>query len=148
MLEMPPEKPIHNGKILKLSACLKNLLGKELVIISQGHPLTLDSSEPEPDIAVLKYRDEYYQDRHPSPDEVYLAIEIANTSVDFDKETKKQIYAKAGIIEYWVIDLNKRELIVHRSPNRDDYNSIEYLTTGSISLLAFTDVSISINKIF
>lgn len=148
IIEMPPEKPIHSGKILRLSDRLKQLFATEKVIISQGHPITLDNSEPEPDIAILKYRDEYYEDRHPTADEVYLAIEIANTSLDFDKSNKKQVYANAGILEYWIVDLANKELIVHRDPIGSNYNSIQHKITGTIALVAFPRISIGIDEIF
>lgn len=148
IIEMPPEKPIHSGTILSLSDRLKKLFINEDVIISQGHPITLINSEPEPDLAIFKYRQEYYKDRHPNASEVYLVIEIANTSIDFDKSNKKFIYAKAGILEYWIVDLNALELIVHRNSSGTDYSFVEHLKSGSISTIAFPHISIEINKIF
>ncbi len=147
IIEMPPEKPIHSGKVLRLCDRLKILLAKEQVIISQGHPITLGNSEPEPDIAILKYREQYYEDRHPIASEVYLVIEIANTSIDFDKSNKKSIYAMAGIAEYWIVDLNTNQLIVHRDPEGMDYKSIEHKKVGEISVVAFPNISLDIEEI-
>ena len=148
IFEMAPENPIHSGSILRLSDRLKKLFTHEPVIISQGHPITIEDSEPEPDIAILKYRDEYYCDQHPGADEVYLVIEIANSSLNFDRENKKQIYAKARIIEYWIVDLNSNALIVHRDPTGNDYNSIETKSTGTITTVAFPRIEVEVEKIF
>lgn len=148
ILEIPPEKPHHSGKILRLSDRFKQIFANRSLIISQGHPITLNNSEAQPDIAILKYSDRYYEDKHPTVSDVYLVVEVANTSLNFDKLNKKQVYAKAGIIEYWSVDLNKKELIVHRDPVNLDYNSSESKQEDRLSLLAFPNIEIEVSSIF
>ncbi len=105
ILEMSPEDPFHhyfNSSIVKY---LRSLLGTQAVI-SEGHPITLVDSEPEPDIAIVRSPFSLYLNHHPYPEDIYWLIEISNTSLSKNLGAKKTIYASANIQEYWVIDLN------------------------------------------
>lgn len=78
-------------------------------------PLALDAySEPEPDVAVVPGRPRDYADAHPTS--AVLVVEIADTTLAFDRETKASVYAKAGIPEYWIVNLTDRQLEIHREP--------------------------------
>lgn len=109
-------------------------------------PLTLDEfSQPEPDIALVKVDPLDYEERHPRPDEVYLIIEIADRTLRSDLHLKKQVYAAAGIAEYWVLDLSHRQLYVYRQPTATDYQQEQILAeTAHISPLAFPDKEIRV----
>ncbi len=126
---------------------LKNLL-KNRAWVSIQDPIQLDDySEPEPDIAVVKIDSLDYADHHPIPDEVYLVIEVADTTFKKDCETKGKAYAAAGIVDYWVLDVINRQLHVFRGASGNGYKSEVILKENeSISPLNFPDLNIDIFK--
>jgi Uma2 family endonuclease len=84
-----------------------------------------DTSEPEPDIAVLKEMKAEYQRRHPRGDEMLLVVEVSDTTRAFDLGRKAALYAKSGVPEYWVVDLSRRMFAVHRQPDGEQYKLIQ-----------------------
>jgi Uma2 family endonuclease len=86
--------------------------------------------EPEPDLVLLKPRADFYISRRPGPEDVLLLIEIADSSLEYDRDVKTPIYARAGIPEYWLVDLDARVLLRHLSPVRDAFQHVEQLRPG------------------
>ncbi|NJK69741.1 MAG: Uma2 family endonuclease [Microcoleus sp. SU_5_3] len=109
-------------------------------------PIALDnSSEPEPDIAVVIIDPFDYATHHPTPSEIYLIIEVADSSLAYDREVKAQIYARSGIADYWVLNVCDRQLHVFREPTADGYQSEVVMGENeSISPLQFPAVNIAI----
>lgn len=114
--------------------------------VSIQDPVALsNNSEPEPDIAVVKIDPLRYANHHPTPEEVYLIIEVADSSLKFDCDTKGKAYAKAGIADYWVLDVIDRELYVYRQPTPEGYKSKTVLSEDkTISPLQFPDLVVSV----
>ena len=83
------------------------------------------TSEPEPDVIVLKPAFPGYRPQQPKPGELALVVEVSDTTLQFDLTVKAGLYARAGIEEYWVLDLNGRRLIMHREPSQGGYQSVE-----------------------
>ncbi|MEM9275621.1 MAG: Uma2 family endonuclease, partial [Cyanobacteria bacterium P01_F01_bin.143] len=111
IVEVSPESPLHRFTNDSIAEYLREILkGKAKVF--ESHPITLDNSEPEPDITVVRLPNNNYINRHPYPKDIYWLIEIANTTLDDDLNRKKRIYANAGINEYWIVNLQNTELIV------------------------------------
>jgi Uma2 family endonuclease len=148
LVEMPSEGAEHAFRCGRSAKILRQALGVR-VEIREAHPITLPNqgSEPEPDLAVVEAPDTIYEKRHPFPENIYLLIENSYASLGKDKELKRLLYAKAGIIEYWIVNLKDRNVIVHREPIEGDYRSIQTLTSGSITLVAFPDVTIDVAQL-
>ena len=148
IVEMPPESPAHAQKSTNGADYLRNVLGHR-VLIRDAKPITLPSShsEPEPDIAVVVPSREVYCDRHPYPDDIYVLIEYANTSLEKDLKEKRKIYASAGIQEYWVVDLKQRHVLILRAPQGGNYQFETILAQGDISLIAFPDIKVKIARL-
>jgi Uma2 family endonuclease len=148
IVDMPSEGPEHAYRCGYASQILRQALG-DRVEIREGHPITLPSqaSELEPDVAVVESLGRIYAEHHPYPENIYLVVENSYTSLAKDKELKRLIYAKAGIIEYWLVNLQDRQIIVHRDPIDGDYRSTQTLTNGSIAMLAFPDVAIDVSQL-
>jgi Uma2 family endonuclease len=92
--------------------------------VSGQNPLHLgDRSMPEPDVLLLAPRSDDYADSHPGPEDVLLLIEVAESSLLYDARQKLQLYARAGIAEYWLVDLVRGQIEVHRQPQGDTYVS-------------------------
>jgi Uma2 family endonuclease len=99
-----------------------------------------DLSVPEPDVSVLaEFKPEYAQ-RHPRSDELLLALEVSDSMAWFDLSRKAQIYASSGVPEYWVLDLNRRALVVHRQSDGTEYTLIRILSEGEMASLDLSSV--------
>jgi Uma2 family endonuclease len=104
--------------------------------VDEQKPITLHTSEPEPDIAVIRGNTRDYFDRHPGAGDVGLAMEIADSSLDRDRIFKKRIYAAAGIPYYWLLNLNTRSLEVYSEPMDGEYTRrIVYKSSSSVEVL-------------
>jgi Uma2 family endonuclease len=137
----------HTCAVGRIDRIFQNAL-KNRAWVSIQDPITLnDRSEPEPDISVVKIDPLDYADHHPTPREVYLIIEVADSSLKFDCETKGKAYSEAGISDYWVLDVVKRQLYVFREPTSQGYQSQVVLDAdAAISPLAFPDFQIQIQQ--
>lgn len=80
-------------------------------------PVTLSDSEPEPDVIVVRGRRRDYAERHPGPGDVALVVEVADTTLQRDRTIKKQLYARAGIPTYWLVDLANRQMEAYTEPS-------------------------------
>jgi Uma2 family endonuclease len=86
-------------------------------------PITLSTSEPEPDLSLIRGHERDYAHRHPYPTEVILVVEIADASLKRDSTWKKRVYASAGIAQYWILNLKQRQLEVYTAPQLEEYTS-------------------------
>jgi Uma2 family endonuclease len=148
IVEMAPEGESHAYYSDEAGEYLIYLLGSRAKI-RQAKPITLpaSNSEPEPDIAIVQRLGEDYRQHHPFPENIYWLIEYADSSLKKDLEIKSPVYAGAGVPEYWVINLQKSELIVMRSPTQEGYQLQEIWTQDVIRPLAFPDLEIQIARI-
>ena len=145
IIEMSPEGPMHSSTNHSVVEYFRELLGKRAVI-REAHPITLDNSEPEPDIAVVRSPYTDYFVRHPYAEDIYWLVEISNKTLKLDLERKLATYARNGIMEYWVIDLVNKKLVVHTQPVGNSYTQVQNLTTGNISPQAFRDLAIAVDR--
>ena len=114
------------------------------------NPVTLDNgSEPTPDVTVVRTRWPGYPARHPGPDDVLLLVEVADSSIRVDLGAKRDIYARAGVGEYWVVDLTKDVVHVHRTPANGRFTDTRECDGGStLALEAMPDVSVPAGQLF
>lgn len=121
IITMSPIKSNHAGHVRRISTLFNDIL-KGLAIIDVQNPIRINQySEPEPDIAILKLSPDFYTAAHPTPKDVYLLIEVADTSVRYDREVKLPLYANAGIVEVWIVNLKKRCIEIYRDPQQGSY---------------------------
>ena len=115
LVKKMPNHPPHVIACLALNAALSKMLTDQLHI-RLGMPITLSTSEPEPDlvIAIGKLRD--FFKRHPGPSEIELAVEVSDSSLRRDQVLKMDLYAAAGISQYWIVNVNRRSVEVYRRP--------------------------------
>jgi Uma2 family endonuclease len=124
MIEMSPIGPSHTAHVKAINRVLSKLLEGQAIIGVQD-PIVLDNlSEPVPDISVLKWRDDDYLLVHPTPKEVFLVIEVADSSINIDRSIKLPIYAAAGIADYWIINLPEKKIELYSNPLGAVYQSI------------------------
>jgi Uma2 family endonuclease len=147
IIEMSPEGAPHSSYCGEIGEYLRKILG-DRAKVREAHPITLsNNSEPEPDLAIVRTRSTLYRDRHPYPEDIFWLVEIANSTLAKDIGMKKDLYANAGIKEYWVLNLPESVLVVFRDLAISGYQSTTSFTTGMISPLAFPDISIDIQQL-
>ena len=146
--DMSPIGPFHGGLVKRLSRIF-NLKAKSRWVVSTQDPLHLDDfSEPQPDIMVLKPSADDYANRHPGPGDVFLLIEVSDSTIDFDRDEKLPIYGKAGIPEVWIINLNDLTIEIYREPHFTGYGSKTILRAGDEAKpMAFPDVAINVAEL-
>ena len=108
----------HAATVNRLNRLLSKLIQADAMISIQN-PIWLKDSEPEPDVAILIYREDLYASRRPSSADVLLLIEVADSSLAYDRDIKGSVYAEAGIREYWIVNLNQATIEVHLDPQSD-----------------------------
>ena len=151
IIEMAPEKPLHTSTNIRTAKYLRQLLARKAEV-REAHPITLSNSphsrasEPEPDVAIVRPNTKYLT-RHPSAQDIYWLIEISDTTLNYDLKIKKQLYAKEGITEYWVIDLQNNVLKVFRQPVDNNYSIELELKKGTVTPLSFSDLEIEVDQI-
>ncbi len=130
IIEMGPIDSQHAGTVCRSNAFTSSKLGVT-VIVSVHNPVRLnDFSEPQPDLALLKPRKDFYANSHPAPEDVLVVIEVADTSVDYDRNVKLPLYARAGIPEAWLMILPKDVIEVHLQPKDGKYQKVQRLKRG------------------
>lgn len=114
----------------------------------QGPVRLDDDNEPEPDVMLLRRRDDYYATGHPGPDDVLLLIEVADSTLDFDRNEKLPLYAHADIPEVWIANLQDRRVESYTDPTEDGYATVRYFGVGSaVAPLSFLDIALEVARI-
>ncbi len=149
IVEMSPIGPRHSGVLAMLTRFFVEQVGDRAICRVQS-PLHLDEhSEPEPDLLLSHPRDDFYSSAHPTPRDVFLLVELAESSIEKDRGEKLRLYAEAGIREYWIIDLNRRVLIVHRQPKDGEYASVQqYEGDTAVAPEALSGVELAVGSLF
>lgn len=139
----------HVTALRLLAIALGGLKTDLSIFISTQDPIQLDDfSEPEPDLAIVRGTALDYAHRHPGPDDVYLVVEVADSTLKTDCEVKDKLYAQAGIAEYWVLDVKNRQLHIFRDPTPTGYTRHLILCEpNQVAPLAFRDLTLSLSDI-
>jgi Uma2 family endonuclease len=128
---MSPIGPTNAGLLSRLQSFFARRLPDSMTCRVQLPIVADEHSEPEPDLAIVNSREDDYTTRHPVPIDVLLLVEVATTSIQIDLGVKVSLYARAGVTEYWVVDVERRLVIVHREPEFSGYHSVQQFGTDS-----------------
>jgi len=121
MIEMSPIGYFHAACVTHLNELFARQKGKS-ALISVQNPIHIDDfSEPEPDLVLLRPNASLYKTGHPTASDILLLIEVSDSTVKYDREVKIPLYAQAGIIEAWVVNLNAQKVEVYRHPKAESY---------------------------
>jgi Uma2 family endonuclease len=141
LFDMTPIGIPHVLAVGQLTRLLNRSQWAEQAMIFCQSPLSLPDSEPEPDLMVVKMAD--YRHRLPEPADVLLLIEVADSSIRYDRNRKLPLYARYGIPEVWLIDLNTRVVEVYREPAGDSYQAVT--TPNTLTPLAFPELTLALD---
>lgn len=148
VIEMSPIGSRHAACVRRLDALFNQRLGGAAQVSAQNPILIDDFSQPEPDVALLKPRPDYYAEEHPSACDVLLVVEVADTSVDYDRQVKAPLYARAGIGEMWLVNLQDDAVEVYTRPENGTYRDRKRFARGdSISLNALPGLTVGAEEI-
>jgi Uma2 family endonuclease len=138
----------HAASVDRLNYFLSQRVGGRALVRVQN-PIRLDQfSEPQSDIALLRPRADFYAFAHPGPADVFLVVEVADTSVGFDRDVKTPLYARAGIPEAWLVDLTGDYIMVYRKPSVQVYQDVQCLQRGqSLFPEAFPDLILAVEDV-
>jgi Uma2 family endonuclease len=124
IVSKPVIGPRHGASVDRTTRALVTAVDTSAIVRVQG-AVRLDLfHEPEPDIVLLRPRPDFYASAHPGPSDILLVIEFAESSIDYDRYIKAHVYAKAGVGEYWLVDLNDDVVYVHTDPSKAIYRSV------------------------
>lgn len=148
VLEMSPIGSRHAAHVNRLTRWLATALG-ERAIVSVQNPVRLDDfNEPEPDLAVLKPREDFYAEAHPGPSDVLLLVEVSDSSLVFDRKIKLPLYASHGIPEVWVVNLIEGVIEVLREPSGREYRKTLRLSRADeLSSVTLSGLKISVSDV-
>ena len=149
IIAMSPIGLKHAVYVGRLTNNLVLKLGIRVIVWSQN-PIDLgNKSQPQPDIVVLKYRDDFYEEALPTPADILLIIEVADTSLDYDRDVKSKLYGVAGIPQMWLFDVNTKTIMGFSQPSELGYKQTCLYTQGDrLSILAFADVVFEWQELF
>jgi Uma2 family endonuclease len=148
ILEMSPIGSRHAACVRRLQQLFTRQLGDRALVDVQNPLLLHDRSEPLPDVMLLKPQPDFYAAGHPRPDDVLLVIEVADTSLAYDRDIKVPVYASSGIPEVWVVDLTSATVWVYRVPAPDGYQEVtDVRGPAHIAPQAFPGLRVAVESI-
>jgi Uma2 family endonuclease len=148
IIDMSPIGSFHGGLVNRLIRIFGKMSNGRWQASAQN-PLRIDDhSEPEPDFMLLKPSADDYTSRHPKPDEVFLLVEVADASLDYDRDEKIPAYGHAGVAEVWIVNLRDQSLEIYREPHFTGYGSKTVLRAGDqVSPQAFPDAVVDVGEL-
>lgn len=148
IVEMSPINEAHASTTRRLIRLLTKTFGEQVIIGAQDPVQLGGDSLPQPNITVLRARNDFYSTQHPGPKDIVMLIEVSDRTLNYDRRVKSVLYAQAAVLEYWIVNLRARRVEVYREPQSDGYRiTIRFQPGESLSLLAFPDVALKVDDI-
>lgn len=149
LVDMSPIGPRHALVSDMLNRLLMAAAGDQAWLRVQN-PISVDDySEPEPDFALVRLPWEGYPQSHPKARDVLLLVEVSDSSLDYDRGAKRELYARAGVREFWIVDLTTNSVLVHREPKDGAYGSVASVDmSGVLEVEALPGVAIAVASLF
>lgn len=146
IIEMSPVGDLHFGTVNWLDQKLKESLIGQAIVSIKGPVRLGDHSEPEPDIAICRFNPDYYRKGKPTAKDIFLIVEVSDSTLTKDREVKLPIYAESGIPVYWIVNLQDSQVEVHSHPDGNIYKKREiYILGDSITVPSF-DLTIELDE--
>ncbi len=148
ILEMSPIGRRHRAGVDRLTLLFVAGLGDAAIVRVQSSVSLGDRAEPEPDVVLLRPRADFYADADETPDDILLVVEVADSSLAYDRRTKAPLYARHGIPELWIVDLNRDWITRYVDPTPDGYAKTRVFRRGeSLSPLAFPALTLTVDEV-
>lgn len=149
LIDMVPPGSSHAATVDRLNKILVSAVG-DAAIVRPQNPIRLGVySEPQPDFALLRYREDFYDEHLPQAADVLLVVEVSVTSLRFDRRIKGRLYSEHEIPEFWLVDVSGKRLVRHRTPEQGRYTLVDEPNLGAaIEVSALTGVTIDLRRLF
>ncbi len=148
IFEMSPIGNRHASHVNRLTNLFIVRLNQQVIVSVQNPVEVNDFSEPQPDLSLLKWRDDFYINKHPTPKDLLLVIEVADSTVSFDRNFKMPMYARSKIPQAMLVNLPEDVIEFYSKPIKGKYTKVEYLKRGdSLSLLSFPEIIFTVKEI-
>ena len=149
ILQMSPIGTRHQACVNHLTQYLVLALQQSAIVSVQNAVRLTRDSQPQPDLAILEPRLDFYADRYPRPEDILLLIEIADSTLSFDRDIKIPLYARAGVRETWLVDLNGSCVEVYCDPSESGYRTKQTFDPGDrLAPTALPNISVAVDRIF
>jgi len=130
IIEMSPTGSRHAACVERVNRLLNRLAGEDAIVRVQSPVRLNDFSEPQPDVTLLRPREDFYERAHPAPGDVLLVVEVADTSAAYDRGVKVSLYARSVIPEMWLVDLSREKIEVYAQPAGGSYQQMAEAARG------------------
>lgn len=148
IIEMSPTGSPHAACVDRINRLLNRLVGDAAIVRVQSPIRLNDFSEPQPDLALLRPREDFYARAHPTPGDVLLVVEVADTSAGYDRGVKVPLYARSGIREMWLVDLSREKIEVYARPVGGSYQQSAEVGRGeSVTSAAVPGLALAVEEI-
>ena len=148
LFDMPPIGPAHASETARINQILVEATRGRAIVWPQN-PIQLgDLSAPQPDLALLRWREDFYRQAHPHPEDVLLLVEVADTSLAHDRDRKLPLYARFAIPEVWLIDIGGGAVTIHRDPQPEEGSyatSLPLAPSGLIRPVMLPDLELDLS---
>ena len=149
IVDMPPIGSFHAGVVIQLTGILSRAVAGSAIVNVQNPVELSDRSEPEPDLTLLRPREDFYKRSHPRPADVLLAIEVADSTLARDREVKRSLYARHDIPEYWIVDIAGERVLTFREPSGERYAHESVVESiRSVPIVALENVQVDLSGLF
>ncbi|MCP4109690.1 MAG: Uma2 family endonuclease [Desulfobacteraceae bacterium] len=148
IINIAPVGSRHAACVARLNQLFVIGIGEKAIVRIRG-PFTIgEFSEPEPDILLLESRNDFYSKAHPGPEHVFLVVEVSDTTLDYDRNFKIPLYARAGIREAWIVNLQETYIEVYSTPSKQGYKMLRKYYEGDIlTVSSFPDMNIAVDEL-
>lgn len=148
IIEMSPIGKHHASCVDRVNRLLGRLASRAAIVRVQNPVRLSDFSEPQPGVTLLRPREDFYAAGHPGPNDVLLAVEVADTSAAYDRGAKVPLYARSGIPEVWLVDLTEDRIEIYARPSAGVYQDVRHVSRGeSVSSNAVAGLSFAVEEI-
>jgi Uma2 family endonuclease len=130
IIRMSPINPPHNGTIHRANHFLSRIVGDDAIVGVQGSIRLDEYDEPKPDLYLLRPKEDFYTTRHAGPADILLIIEVAGSSLEYDRTIKMQLYAETGVPEYWISDLQSDCVTAYSDQDNAAYRTVRQFRRG------------------
>ena len=148
IVEMAPIGSRHQATVDRLTRLFSGRMADAVLVRVQGPVRLAEDSEPQPDVTLLRLRDDFYATAHPGPEDVILLVEVSDSSIEYDREVKLPHYARQGIPEVWIVDLDKDAIEVYTEPTVEGYRGVSQLGRGqTLSPQHFPPLELAVDQV-
>jgi Uma2 family endonuclease len=148
IIDMAPRGSPHAATVHYLAEVFVRAVEGRATVLIQNPVRLNEYNEPQPDLALLRRREDFYREHHPRPDDVLLIVEVAAASLRFDRKTKLPLYARHGIPEVWLVDLDGRRLTRYRVPELGSYSLVDEPDLGTaLEVSALAGVVVDLQRL-